>query len=43
MLYLTLSQIDVSPDGTRCNVGVSAIMRVTLRDGTFHEVRARNR
>lgn len=24
-------------DGTRVSLGISAIVRVTLRDGTFHE------
>ncbi|PWN20510.1 Rad52/22 double-strand break repair protein, partial [Microstroma glucosiphilum] len=37
LVRLDTDFIDISPDGSRCNVGVSAIMRVTLRDGTFHE------
>lgn len=30
-------QLDVHPESGRCNCGVSAIVRITLRDGTFHE------
>lgn len=33
---LTTDFMDVSPDG-RVNCGVTAIVRVSLRDGTFHE------
>jgi recombination DNA repair RAD52 pathway protein len=30
-------QIDQNPETHRYNVGVSALVRVTLRDGAFHE------
>ncbi|WFD36597.1 DNA repair protein rad52 [Malassezia cuniculi] len=33
---LDIDYLDVS-DAGRCNCGVSAIVRITLRDGTFHE------
>ena len=29
--------LDVHPESGKCNCGVSAIVRITLRDGTFHE------
>lgn len=32
-----LTQLDVHPESGRCNCGVSAIVRITLRDGTYHE------
>ncbi|EJD52974.1 Rad52/22 double-strand break repair protein [Auricularia subglabra TFB-10046 SS5] len=28
---------DMSPDGSRCTMSVSAVVRVTLRDGVYHE------
>lgn len=29
--------IDTDPDSRRCNVGVTAVVKITLRDGTYHE------
>ena len=29
--------LDVDPESKRCNVGVTAVVKVTLKDGTFHE------
>nr|WJN25032.1 DNA repair and recombination protein [Moesziomyces parantarcticus] len=34
---LEIDFLDGSPDGTRWNAGVTCIVRVTLRDGAFHE------
>lgn len=34
---LTTDFMDVSPDGHRVNCGVTAIVRVFLRDGTYHD------
>ena len=31
------SQLDIHPETGKCNCGVSAIVRITLRDGTYHE------
>ncbi|KAF8708201.1 DEAD protein, partial [Rhizoctonia solani] len=36
-LHLFTTQIDQNPETHRYNVGVSALVRVTLRDGAFHE------
>lgn len=36
---MTLLQLD-EVEGRKWNVGVSVVMRITLRDGTFHEVRS---
>ncbi|PWN50635.1 hypothetical protein IE53DRAFT_387042 [Violaceomyces palustris] len=37
IVKMDVDYLDVSPDGSRCNAGVSCIVRVTLRDGAFHE------
>ncbi|CAE6496000.1 unnamed protein product [Rhizoctonia solani] len=37
VLSITTDYIDQNPETQRYNVGVSAIVRVTLRDGAFHE------
>ena len=29
--------IDIDPESRRCNVGVTAVVKVTLKDGTYHE------
>lgn len=29
--------LDVDPESRRCNVGVTAVVKVTLKDGTYHE------
>lgn len=34
---LDIDYLDVHPESGRCNCGVSAIVRITLRDGTYHE------
>lgn len=36
-MSLTTDYIDTHEEGRRHNVGVTAIVRVTLRDGVFHE------
>lgn len=37
IVRLDVDFLDGSPDGTRFNAGVSCVVRVTLRDGAFHE------
>ncbi len=37
IVRLDVDFLDCSPDGTRFNAGVSCVVRVTLRDGAFHE------
>ena len=37
MVNLNTDYIDYSEESRRFNVGVSAVVRVTLRDGVFHE------
>ncbi|KAJ8508286.1 hypothetical protein ONZ45_g9417 [Pleurotus djamor] len=37
IISLTTDYMDTHDDGRRHNVGVTAIVRVTLRDGVFHE------
>ncbi|CAE6493808.1 unnamed protein product [Rhizoctonia solani] len=37
VLSITTDYIDQNPETHRYNVGVSALVRVTLRDGAFHE------
>lgn len=37
VVSLTTDYIDVNEQSQRFNVGVTAIVRVTLRDGVFHE------
>nr|WJN25033.1 DNA repair and recombination protein [Pseudozyma flocculosa] len=37
IVRLDVDFLDCSPDGTRYNAGVSCVVRVTLRDGAFHE------
>ncbi|CAE6467745.1 unnamed protein product [Rhizoctonia solani] len=37
VLSITTEYIDQNPETQRYNVGVSAVVRVTLRDGAFHE------
>ncbi|CAE7102365.1 unnamed protein product [Rhizoctonia solani] len=37
VLSITTDYIDQNPETHRYNVGVSAVVRVTLRDGAFHE------
>ncbi|EST09167.2 Rad52/22 double-strand break repair protein [Kalmanozyma brasiliensis GHG001] len=37
IVRLEVDYLDCSPDGTRFNAGVSCIVRVSLRDGAFHE------
>ncbi|KAJ1311242.1 hypothetical protein OPQ81_009741 [Rhizoctonia solani] len=37
VLSITTDYIDHNPETNRYNVGVSALVRVTLRDGAFHE------
>lgn len=37
MLLTDVYQIDFNEQSHRYNVGVTAIIRVTLRDGSFHE------
>ncbi|WFC99000.1 DNA repair protein rad52 [Malassezia yamatoensis] len=34
---LDVDYLDIHPESGRCNCGVSAIVRITLRDGTYHE------
>ncbi|CAO1628149.1 unnamed protein product [Sympodiomycopsis kandeliae] len=35
--WMTVDYMEVSPDGSRVHCGVSACIRISLRDGTFHE------
>ncbi|SJX65046.1 related to RAD52-recombination and DNA repair protein [Sporisorium reilianum f. sp. reilianum] len=37
IVRLDVDFFDCSPDGTRFNAGVSCVVRVSLRDGAFHE------
>lgn len=37
IVNLTTDFIDVHPETKRCNISVTAIVRVTLRDGVYHE------
>lgn len=37
VVSLTVDFVDEHPETKRVNVGVTAVMRVTLRDGVFHE------
>ena len=37
MVNITTDFIDFNEESRRFNVGVTAIVRVTLRDGVFHE------
>ncbi|KAJ1036546.1 hypothetical protein NDA13_000079 [Ustilago tritici] len=37
IVRLDVDFLDCSPDGSRFNAGVSCVIRVTLRDGAFHE------
>ncbi|CDU25087.1 related to RAD52-recombination and DNA repair protein [Sporisorium scitamineum] len=37
IVRLDVDFLDCSPDGTRFNAGVSCVVRVSLRDGAFHE------
>jgi DNA repair and recombination protein RAD52 len=37
IVNLTTDFIDVNPETKRCNISVTAIVRVTLRDGVYHE------
>nr|WJN25038.1 DNA repair and recombination protein [Tranzscheliella williamsii] len=37
IVRLDVDYLDCSPDGTRFNTGISCVIRVTLRDGAFHE------
>lgn len=37
MCVARLTQLDVHPETGKCQCGVSAIVRITLRDGTYHE------
>lgn len=34
---IDIDYLDVQPESARCSCGVSAVVRITLRDGTFHE------
>ena len=36
-MYLRLIQCDIDPQG-KVSLGISCIVRVTLKDGTYHEV-----
>ena len=37
IVNLTTDFIDVNPETKRCNISITAIVRVTLRDGVYHE------
>lgn len=39
-LTVSSSQVEESPNTGKISLGLSVIIRVTLKDGTFHEVRA---